>query len=330
VKAIVCREYGPASVLRLEEVPTPRPQDDELLIRIRASTVATSGSIMRSGRPFYGRLFTGLRRPKIPIPGTDLAGEVEAVGKNVTTFGKGDLVFAASDTHFSAHAEYICLPQNAAIRTMPSGMDFAEAASLCEGAMTALPFLRDHGRIEAGAKVLINGASGAIGTAAVQIAVHFGTEVTGVCSGRNEELVLSLGADTVIDYGQEDFTRSGVAYDVIFDTVGKSSFAKCKDSLTDRGIYLSPVISLGLLMRMLWTSRFRGKKAVFAATGLRSVKDKLEDMAYLRAMAEAGTLTSIIDRRYALEEAAEAASYVDEGHKVGNVVLVVGHEGSGR
>lgn len=319
MKAVVFREYGSPNVLRVEEVPTPFPRPNEILIRIHASTVPTSGTFMRRGRPFLARMMTGLRRPKIPVPGTDLAGDVESVGPEVNAFAPGDRVFAASDTLFRAHAEYICLPENAAVVKMPSNMSYAEAASLCEGAMTALPFLRDHGKIAAGMRVLVNGASGAIGTAAVQLARHYGAEVTGVCSGKNVDLVKSLGADSVVDYTQEDFTRSGT-YHIIFDTVGKSSFLKCRGALEKGGLYLTPVAGMGILLHMLF-SRFGSRKAIFAATGLRSVADKKKDMAFLRDLAEANALRSVIDRRYPLDRVVEAAAYVDTGHKTGNVVL---------
>lgn len=323
MKAVVFRKYGSPDVLRIEEVPTPSPRDHELRIRIHASTVPTSGGIMRRGRPYAARMMTGLRVPKVPIPGTDLAGVVEEVGRDVTAFRKGDRVFAASDMLFRAHAEYICLPQDAAVAPMPPGMDFAEAASLCEGPMTALPFLRDHGRVGPGMEVLIHGASGAIGTAGVQLARHLGARVTGVCSGRNAELVRSLGADRTIDYTREDFTRSATPYDVVFDTVGKSSFPASRRVLKEGGVYLCPVASLGILLQMLATARLGRKKAVFAATGLRPVMDKARDMRFLGELAGAGKLRPVIDRRYPMEKVAEAAAYVDEGHKVGNVVLTM-------
>jgi len=323
MKAIVTRKYGGPEVLELAEVPDPAPGESDVLIRVRASTVATSGSFMRRGTPFLARMVTGIFSPKHPIPGTDLAGEVEAVGSAVTTFSVGDRVFAASDTTFSAHAERIALPESGAIAKMPSNMGFDEAAALCEGAVTALAFLRDHARLQPGARLLVNGASGAIGTAAVQLGKAFQATVVGVCSGRNTELVRSLGADEVLDYTTTDFSRFEGAYDVIFDTVGKSSFQKSKRALAAGGSYLSPVMSMALMMQMLWTSKVGDRKAKFAATGLRSPEEKRKDMEYLAELVEQGELRSIIDRRYPLAKAAEAASYVDEGHKRGNVVLIM-------
>lgn len=323
MKAIVCTKYGPPEVYRLEDVPKPTPNDNEILIRIHASTVTTSGGFMRRGEPRFARLFTGLTKPKTPILGTDLAGEVEAVGKDVTRFTVGDPVFAASDTRFGAYAEYTCMPEDGAIALKPANMTFDEAAAVCEGALTALPFLRDTAHIQLGQRILINGASGAIGTFAVQLAKHFGAEVTGVCSGANVDLVKSLGADRVIDYTVEDFTQVEAEYDIIFDTVGKSSFARCKPALKQHGIYMTPVLTMPILWQMMLTARFGSKKAAFAATGLRPASDKAKDMQFLKELIEAGKLRSIIDRRYPLEDIVGASRYVDAGHKKGNVVLTV-------
>ena len=323
MKAVICTKYGPPEVLRIAEVPKPVPQEDEVLIKIHATSVTTSGGFLRRGDPLVARLFTGLMRPKVPILGTDLAGEIEAVGKAVSSFKEGDAVFAASDTRFGAHAEYICLPEDAAIAPKPVNMNFDEATALCEGALTALVFLRDSARIAPGTKVLVNGASGAIGSAAVQLAKYYDTVVTGVCSGRNAELVGSLGADQVIDYTREDFAERKRAYDVVFDTVGKSSFPRCRDSLTNEGLYLSPVMTVPLLLQMFWTAKFGRTRAVFAATGLRPPHEKRKDLIFLKELAEAGRLESVIDRRYSLEEVVEASRYVDQGHKRGNVVLTV-------
>ena len=259
--------------------------------------------------------------------GSNLAGEIEAVGKDVKRFKEGDQVFAASDAAFGAHAEYICLPEEGALALKPADMTYAEAAGVCGGGLTSLPFLRDTGKIQRGQKVLINGASGSVGTSAVQLAKYYGAEVTGVCSTTNLELVKSLGADKVIDYTKEDFARSGETYDIIFDALGACSFFRCKSSLKQRGCYLSTVLTLAILFQMLWTSKIGSKRAMIAFTGLRPAGEKTKDLLFLKGLANAGKLKAVIDRFYPLEQAAEAHRYVDKGHKKGNVVLTLEHCG---
>ena len=323
MKAIVQTQYGPPDVLKLTEVEKPVPKDNEVLIKISATSVTAAHCAMRKGIPFFGRVFIGLTKPKVPIPGTDLAGEIEAAGKDVTRFKQGDQVFGSSDLGGGCYAEYTCLPEDEVLAVKPDNMTNEEASAIVEGASTALPFLRDKGEMQSGHKVLINGASGGIGTAAVQLAKYYGADVTGVCSTANVALVQSLGADRVIDYTQEDFTKNGETYDIIFDTVGKSSFSQCKGSLTKTGVYLNPVLGLPLLLRMLWTSKIGSKKAIFTATGLRPPREKATDLLFLRELLEAGTLKPVIDRRYSLEQAAEAHRYVESGHKKGNVVITI-------
>lgn len=322
MKAIVQTKYGSPDVLQLGEVEKPAPEGNEVLIKIHAAAATAAHCAIRRG-PLYGRPVTGLTRPKNPIPGTDLAGEVEAVGKDVTRFEIGDQLLGSTDLGFGTYAEYICLPEDDILAIKPADATFVEATAVVEGAMTALPFLRDAGKIQEGQKVLINGASGSIGTAAVQLAKHFGAEVTGVCSTANGALVRSLGADDVIDYTKEDFTRTGRTYDIIFDTVGKSSFARCKASLTEEGVYLNPVLGLDLLLQMAWTSLAGSKKAVLMLTGMRPASEKAEDLKFLKELIEAGTIRPVIDRCYSLEEAAEAHRYVETGHKRGNIVLTM-------
>jgi NADPH:quinone reductase-like Zn-dependent oxidoreductase len=278
---------------------------------------------MRSGKPFVGRLFTGLTRPK-SVPGDVLAGEVVAVGKDVTAFRPGDRVFGSSGTNMGALAEFNCLPQDAALALMPTNLDYAEAAAISDGGLTALPFLRDRGKIQKGQKVLINGASGAVGTAAVQLAKYFGAEVTAVCGPANLQLVRSIGADMVIDYTTQDFTASASSYDIIFDAVGKSSYAKCKGVLKEGGIYLTTMPTLPIMLRRLWPEALSSKHARFAATGLRAPAEKSKDLAFLKKLSEEGKLRPLIDKRYRLEEIAEAHRYVGKGHKKGNVVMLVG------
>jgi NADPH:quinone reductase-like Zn-dependent oxidoreductase len=323
MKASVCTKYGTSDVLQLKEVEKPIPKDNEVLIRVYATTVTAADCAFRSGDPFMARFYTGLRKPKRPILGTELAGEIEAVGKDVKLFKKGDQIFASSSTSFGAHAEYKCLPEEGVLAIKPANSTYGEAAASCDGALTALPFLRDQAKIQNGQKVLIYGASGSVGTFAVQLAKYFGAEVTGVCSTTNLEMVKSLGADKVIDYTKEDFTKSGQTYDIIFDTVGKSSFSRCKRSLKQSGVYLSTVPTPAIMLQMLWTSKFGSKKAMFAATGLRPPSEKTKDLFFLGELIEAGRIKPAIDRRYPLEQIAEAHSYVEKGHKKGNVVITL-------
>jgi NADPH:quinone reductase-like Zn-dependent oxidoreductase len=321
MKAIVYHEYGSPDVLRLEEVERPTPKDNEVLIRIHAAAVSTAEMAARKGDPFIARLAFGLLRPSKPVLGSEFAGEIESTGKDVTRFSVGEQVFAATGADCGGHAEYICLPEDGALARKPSNMTFEEAAAVCEGGLTALPFLRDNGKVERGQRVLINGASGAVGTSAVQIARYFGAHVIGVCSTTNVELVKSLGADEVIDYTREDFTRTGQTYDVIFDAAGKSSFSRCRGSLTPGGIYLTTVPTLAIIPQMLWTSKIGRKRAIIAFTGLRAAKEKAKDLVVLRELCEAGKLKPVIGGRYRLEQTAEAHRHVESGHKRGHVVI---------
>jgi NADPH:quinone reductase-like Zn-dependent oxidoreductase len=253
--------------------------------------------------------------------GQEFAGEVEAVGPGASRFRPGDRVFGIDA--FGAYAEYKCLSEEATLTRMPAGLSFAEAASVPNGALTALPFLRDHGHVRRGQSVLVHGASGSVGTAAVQVARAFGAEVTGVCSTPNLELVRSLGASRVVDYTREDFTRQGHTYDLIFDAVGKLSFARCCERLAENGVYLTVIPGPGVLLRGLWASLAGGRQARFAATGLRPARQKAEDLGFVRGLIEAGQFRPVIDRRYPLEQIAAAHRYVQGGHKKGNVVITI-------
>ena len=325
MKAVVYEKYGSPDMLELREVEQPKPQAGQVLVRIEATTVTLVDCEFRAGNPAVARLYTGLTRPKNPILGTEFAGTIEAVGPGVTRFAVGDRVFGASDEGFGTHAEYVCLSQDGALATLPETMSMAEGAGMSNGALTALPFLRDHAKVRPGDKVLIIGASGSIGTHAVQLAKELGAEVTAVCSTPNVALVKSLGADRVIDRTTEDFTRGDERYDVIFDTVGKSSFSRCKPVLTKRGAYLTTVLSAGALFFTLWTKLFGGKKAMFAATGLRSSAEKSADLEYLEQLVEAGKLRVVIDSHYPLSRIADAHRHVDAGRKRGNLIIDIEH-----
>jgi NADPH:quinone reductase-like Zn-dependent oxidoreductase len=326
MKAILHTAYGPPDELQLKEIETPVPRDNEVLIRIYATTVTTSDCNMRN-LTFVPKLFFlpmrmqfGLLKPSNNILGFDLAGQVEAAGKNVTRFREGDQVFGTTEPAFGAHAEYICLPEDAVLTTKPANITFEEAATIPVIANTALHFVRDLGNVQAGQSVLIIGASGGIGTFSVQLAKYYDAEVTGVCSTTNMELVKSLGADKVIDYTQQDFTESGETYDVVFDAVGKSSFSRCKSSLKENGIYLATVPEATVLFQTLWTSKVGTKRVKMEGAPAR-----LDNLIFLKELIEAGHLGTVIDRRYPLEQIAEAFRYVEKGHKKGNVVITVVH-----
>ncbi|WP_419873437.1 NAD(P)-dependent alcohol dehydrogenase [Candidatus Pristimantibacillus sp. PTI5] len=319
MKAIIYERYGPPNVLQLREVAKPVPKDDEILIKVYAATAAAGDWRLRKADPFLARLFNGLWKPKrVKILGFELAGVIESTGSGVTRFKPGDAVYAACGTSFGAYAEYKCLPETGSVAHKPANMTFEEAAAVPVGAYTALQFLR-KGNIQRGLRVLVYGASGSVGTYAVQLAKHFGAEVTGVCSTSNVELVKSLGADRVIDYTKERLSDGGPVYDIIFDTVGKSPFEVCLKRLVPNGFYLRAFhVSPLLIVRGLWINLTSRKKVIGG-----SMKETAEDLNYLKELIEAGKLRSVIDRRYPLEQAAEAHRYAEQGHKKGNVVLNV-------
>ncbi len=325
MKAVVFTAYGPPDVLQLAEVDKPAPGNRDVLVRIHATTVSAEDPKMRGFKhpPLLwlpiGLLF-GFRRPRKTILGMEFAGEVEAVGKDVTRYRKGDPVFGYTGTSLGAHAEYKCVPEHAVMAAKPRNMSHEQAASIPNGALTALVYLRNMAKLQPRESVLIYGASGAVGTAAVQLAKALGARVTGVCSGRNLALVASLGADEVIDYTKQDFTGSGQAYDIIFDTIGKTSMAQVEGSLRPKGRYLVTVFSVRELLQMLWTSLVGGKRIIGGASNFHWTPD---DLVYLRELIEAGKLTAVIDRSYPLADAAEAHRYVESGRKRGSVVLTV-------
>ena len=324
MKAAVCTRYGPPEVLQLRELEKPTPKDDEVLVRVHAATVTAGDCELRSLKlplswQLIARIGFGFRGPRKKILGQELAGEIESVGKAVRLFKKGDQVFAFTGLRLGAWAEYNCLPENGWMAIKPANMTYEEAAAVPAGGLHALHCLR-KGNIESGQKVLIYGAGGTVGTVAVQLAKSFGAEVTAVDNTRKLDMLRSIGADKVIDYTKADFTKSGETYDVIFDVVGKSSFSGCMRSLKEKGFYLLGNPGLSQLVRRPLTSMRSSKKVMGGTVSYRS-----EDLIFLKELIEAGKLRSAIDRRYPLEEIAEAHRYVDTGQKKGNVVITVGH-----
>jgi len=330
MRVIKCTKYGAPDVLQLKDVEIPNPKDNEILVKIYATTVTAGDVTLRSGMKdisfllrFFARLMMGFRKPKKDVLGMELSGEVEAVGSNVKRFKKGDQIFGTTTgLDYGSYAEYICIPEEPIstglfganmVALKPTNMTYEEAAAVPIGADTALHFLR-KGNIQSGQKVLIYGASGCLGTFAVQLAKHFGAKVTGVCSTSNLDWVKDLGADKVIDYTKEDFSKDGETYDIIFDTVGKSSYSACKRSLKKNGILLEAVIKVGHLIR----SKFSSIKVVGGGA-----TEVTEDLLLLKELAEAGKIKSVIDKTYPLEKIIEAHTYVDKGHKKGNVVITV-------
>jgi NADPH:quinone reductase-like Zn-dependent oxidoreductase len=322
MKAIIWKKYGGPEVLQLEEVEKPQPKDNEVLIKVHATTVTAADCMMRKAEAFISKLILGLCKPKkkYQIMGIELAGVIEQTGKKVTRFKTGDQIFGFTGFSAGAYAQYKCLAEMSSISLKPVSLDYEESVAVVDGVTTALFFMEEKGHMKKGEKILIIGASGSIGTAAVQLAKYFGAEVTGVCSTVNLELVKSLGADKVVDYTQEDFTKNNETYDIIFDTVGKSSFSYCKGSLKEKGRYLVTTGNLlQLNLRHLWTAILGGKRCI---TGMSVEKKKA--LALVNQLVAAGKLKPVIDRRYPLEQISQAHEYVEKGHKKGNVVITIG------
>lgn len=318
MKAAVHTHYGAPEVLRVQEVSRPVPQSDEILVRVHASTVNSGDWHMRKADPFVVRFMNGLTKPKKQILGTDFSGVVAAIGTNVIEFNVGDEVFGNTEMKMGTNAEYICISEKKAVVRKPANITHDEAAAIPFGASTSLFFLKEKGDIRPGLSVLINGASGALGVYGVQLAKHFGAEVTGVCSAGNVELVRSLGADAVVDYTKEDFTRNGKMYDLIYETVGNLSFGDVKNSLSPNGLLLSAAGGIGDWLQMIRTS-LGGKKKVITGVSM----NRKDQLLFFKQLMEEGHLNAVIDRRYPLDQTAEAHRYVEQGHKRGAVVITV-------
>lgn len=317
MKAIIHTSYGPPEVASLQEVPKPSPKDNEILVKVHASTVNRTDAGFRSAEYFISRFWSGLFKPKFQTLGCEFAGIVEETGKLVTTFNKGDKVFGFNDKSFGGHGEYLTIAEKAAVTMMPDGLSFTEAAPITEGAHYAMNTIK-AAKVEKGQHVMVYGATGAIGSAAVQLLKHFGAIVTAVCNTKNVDLVKSLGADTVIDYQTQDFTKTETRFQFIFDAVGKSSFKQCKPLLTDKGIYISTELGKNgeNIFYALFTPLFGGKRVLFPIP----VIDK-EEVIFFKGLVESGEFRPVIDRQYTMDQIVEAYHYVGSGQKTGNVVL---------
>lgn len=322
MRAAVFEKYGSADVVTTAELDVPTPRPGQVLVRVAAASVTAADVAARSGSPWFARLYFGFTRPKWPVLGSSFAGTIEAVGDGVSGFALGDTVWGSS-ADFGAHAQFIVADAAAVLGVLPAGLDVVDAAAIIDGALTALPFLRDGARLTPGQSILITGASGGVGSVAVQLAVHLGGVVTAHTSGGNAELVRSIGAADVVDYTSTDYSRSGRVWDVVLDAAGKSSFGAARRVLAPGGIYLSTVPSVGVLLSMLLTRRSRGRRAKILFTGLRPVADVRPELDAIGRIIEAGALRAVIDQALPLERASEAHAYVERGHKKGVVLLTM-------
>ncbi|WP_346824409.1 NAD(P)-dependent alcohol dehydrogenase [Rapidithrix thailandica] len=326
MKAVFCTQYGSPEVLEVRETPLQTPGKNEVVIQNYASSITTADTFLRRGIPKFSRLFLGLRKPKNPRVGTGFAGVITQLGSDVTNFQPGDKVYGETSLEFGANAEYVCVnTQKSILQPLPEQLSFEEAAPLCDGILTSYNFLVDAGKLQRHQHVLINGAAGALGIAAVQIAKSLGARVTAVCSAKNAAWVKSLGADETIDYQKSDFTENLNTYDMIFDAVGKSSYHQSKKALKKAGKYLSPVLTFPLLLTMMRTSLAGQKKAIFQATGLRKVEELNRLLKQIHLLIQKGELKIVVDKTYPLDRIKEAHQYVDSGHKKGNIVLTFHH-----
>ena len=322
MNAIEYKKYGAPEVFEFNQVLKAKPKINEVLVKVHSSTVTAADIMMREGKPLIGRLYLGIKSPKRTILGFEFAGEVVALGKDVTKFKLGDKVFGGT-TALGCYSEYACISENDVITKMPEGIRYEEAAPVSGSAITVFNFLVGLAKIRKDQKILIIGASGGLGTYAIQIAKHFGAIVTGVCSTDNVNLVKTLGADVVIDYTKTDFTENGEQYDIIFDTVNKSSFSKCKNSMVENGIYLPTVFGFIMMIQMLKSALVGGKKIKSSSTGLLPVKTRLHYFEEIKELLKTGEIKTVIDKKYSLSQMADAHSYVEKGHKKGNVVIEI-------
>jgi NADPH:quinone reductase-like Zn-dependent oxidoreductase len=322
MNAIEYKKYGAPAVFEFNQVLKPKPKINEVLVKVHSSTVTAADIMMREGKPTIGRLYLGIRRPKRTILGFEFAGEVVETGNQVARFKPGDKVFGGTTT-LGCYAEYVCVTENDVILTMPENISYEEAAPVSGSAITVLNFLVGLAKIKKGQKVLIIGASGGLGTYAVQIAKHFGAIVTGVCSIDNVNLVKSLGADDVIDYTKTDFTENGEQYHIIFDTVNKSSFSKCKDSMVENGVYLPTVVGFKIMAQIFMSLISGRKKIKSSSTGLLPVKSRLSYFEEIKELLKTGKIKTVIDKKYPLSQMTKAHSYVEKGHKKGNVIIEI-------
>ena len=322
MKAAFFTSYGDKESIQVLETDRPVPGDDQILIRVKATTVTAVDAIFRSGSAPFARMATGIFSPKIKVLGTELSGIVETVGKDVTEFKPGDEVIADSGTLYGAHAEYVLISDHDPVVHKPADLSFKEAAAVSYGSLTALPFLRDHGKIKEGDRVLIIGASGCVGSYAVQLSKIYGAEVSGVCSGKNAELVQSLGADHIINYRQTPLHKIQDQFDIIFDTVAKYSYGSTRHLLKPRGTYLTTGLSIQSVFDMVRT-RFGNRKSILALTGLRKNEDKTDDLRWIADLFKENRLKVVIDREYPLDAISDAFDYVEKGHKTGSVVITI-------
>lgn len=323
MKASVCPKYGTADIIVLKDIPKPIPKEDEILVRVEYALVTPTDCSFRTGKPFIARFFSGLLKPRNSVHGEMYSGYIEEIGSNVQNFKIGDRVYGTNGMKLGSYAEYTCVKDKTVIRKIPNGVSFKEIITLLDGGITSLPFLRDKGKIKQGQKVLIIGASGSVGSFGVTLAKHYGTHVTGVCSTSNTNLVKNHGCDEVIDYKKVEYPKLDIEYDIIFDAVAKSSFTACKNILASEGRYLSTVPSLGVMLKSIFKKEQKGKKNLFAATGLRKPQQKHEDLEFLENLLVNKQINIMMDKEYPIEDMILAQKYVESGHKKGNVTVKI-------